>query len=110
MAAAPGIELVSGPSDVILGGRPAKHVVVTVHEDLGCDPGYFYSWQEAKGGPFWGGTTAGDTISIWIVDVDGKRLFIAAETHVDSGDPQHVLVGPTFKQEVDEIVDSIQFE
>lgn len=110
VAAAPGTELVSGPSDVLLGGRPAKHVVVAVREDLGCDPGYFYSWQERKGGPFWGGTTAGDTISVWIVDVDGKRLFIASETHVDSGDPEHSAVGPQFKREIEEIVDSIQFE
>ncbi len=110
VAVAPGTELVSGPADVILGGRPAKHVVVTVSQDLGCDPGYFYSWHEAGGGPFWDGTTAGDTISVWIADVDGKRLFIAAATHVDSGVPSHALVGPKFKQEVEDIVDSIQFE
>jgi hypothetical protein len=110
VARAPGTELVSGPSDLTLGGRPAKHVVVTVREDLGCDPGYFYSWPSAKGGPFWGGTRAGDTVSAWIVEVDGRLLFISAMTHVDSGDPEHVLVGPAFKQEIQEIVDSVRFE
>ena len=42
---APGTKLVKGPLDVNLGGHPAKHVVVTVRENAGCDPGYFYSWN-----------------------------------------------------------------
>jgi hypothetical protein len=39
VASAPGTELVTGPSEVTVGGRVAKHVVLTVREDLGCDPG-----------------------------------------------------------------------
>ena len=44
-ATAPGTELVTGPTDVTVGGHAAKHVVLTVREDLGCDPGYFFTWQ-----------------------------------------------------------------
>jgi len=35
-----GTKLVKGPSDVTLGGRPAKHVVLTVRKSVGCDPGF----------------------------------------------------------------------
>jgi hypothetical protein len=49
VAAAPGTELVTGPSDVTVSGHPAKHVVLTVREDLGCDPGFLYTWQEGSG-------------------------------------------------------------
>jgi hypothetical protein len=102
VATAPGTELVSGPSDVAVGGRAAKHVVLTVREDLGCDPGYFYTWQEPETRPGWRDTMRGDTIRAWIVDVDGTRLFIAGETTTDAG--------TRLEQEIQQIVDSIQFE
>jgi len=102
LAAAPGTELVSGPSDLSIGGRPAKHVVLTVREDLGCDPGYFYTWQSECWGPCWMTTDVGTTILAWIVDVDGTLLFIEGETHENAG--------PRLEQEIQDIVDSIQFE
>ena len=45
VSTSPGIHLVTGPTNVTVGGHPAKHVVLTVRKDLGCDPGYFYSWR-----------------------------------------------------------------
>jgi hypothetical protein len=39
LAAAPGTDLVNGPSQVTLDQRPAQHLTLTVREDLGCDPG-----------------------------------------------------------------------
>jgi hypothetical protein len=119
VAIAPGIELVERPSDVTVGGRPAKHVVVIVREDVGCDPGYFFSWYETRGGPFWGRTYPGDTINVWIVDVDGTRLFIASEIHRDdypgaSGPDVLTETEKTrldrLEQEIQQIVDSIRFE
>ena len=85
MARAPGTELVTGPSDVIVGGHRAKHVVLTVRKDAGCDPGFFYTWQDEMLGPFWAETNVGDTIRVWIVDADGVRLFIEAETTKEAG-------------------------
>src|SRR5207342_118507 len=38
VATAPGTKLVMGPSDVTLGGHPAKHVVLKVRKNVGCDP------------------------------------------------------------------------
>lgn len=98
---APGIELVSGPSDVTVGGRAAKHVELIVREDVGCDPGFFYSWRAQTGGATWDKTMLGDTINVWIVDLDGTLLFIAGETHPG--------VGPHLAEEIEQIVESIEF-
>jgi hypothetical protein len=38
VARAPGTRLVSGSTRVTIGGRPARHVGLTVREDLGCEP------------------------------------------------------------------------
>jgi hypothetical protein len=102
VASAPGTELVTGPSDVTLGGRAAKHVVVIVREDLGCDPGFFYSWEAEHGGAVWLTTDVGHTIRVWIVDVDGTRLFIAGLGNA--------VMGWGIEQEIDGIIDSIRFE
>ena len=83
------------------GGQPAKHVVLTVREDLGCDPGFFYTWQDEMWGPFWAETTPGTTIRVWIVEVEGTRLFIEAET---------AGAGSELEQEIRQIVDSIRFD
>jgi hypothetical protein len=96
----PGTELISGPSDVTVGGRAAQHVAFTVREDVGCHPGFFYTWQQVLGGPFWFGAHVGDTIRVWLVKPRGTLLYIEGATHPDSG----------LAQEVQQIVDSIRFE
>jgi hypothetical protein len=101
ISSAPGTELVTGPSDVVVGGRPAQHVVLTVRDDVGCDPGFFYAWNDLNAGPLWSTTEVGSTIDVWIVDVAGTRLFIEAETTKEAGSD---LV-----KEVQEIVRSIRF-
>jgi hypothetical protein len=101
ISSAPGTELVTGPSDVVVGGRPAQHVVLTVRDDVGCDPGFFYAWNDLNAGPLWSTTEVGSTIEVWIVDVAGTRLFIEAETTKEAGSD---LV-----KEVQEIVRSIRF-
>ena len=80
VATAPGTKLVKGPSDVTLGGHPAKFVWLKVRKQIGCEPGFFYKWEDEQGGELWPRTPAGSTIRVWIVDVDGTRLFIAAMT------------------------------
>jgi hypothetical protein len=102
VAAAPGTELVTGPWDVQIDGHPAKHVVLTVEKRVGCDPGFFFAWDDVEAGPSWTRTDPGDTIRVWIVDVDGKRLFIEAATteQADSG----------LNEEIQEIVESIRFD
>jgi hypothetical protein len=102
IATAPGMELDAGPSNVVLGGYPAKYVTVTVREDAGCDPGYFFTWPDVRWGALWPATGVGDTIRVWIVDVGSTRLFIEAETN-DQADPD-------LEREVQQIVGSIRFE
>jgi len=101
VASVPGTELVAGPSDVVVGGVPAKHVVLTVRDEgVGCTPGFFYAWQDVKGGAFFW-TTAGDTIRVWVVDVDAKLLFIGAVTTEGAGSG--------VEREIQQIVESIRF-
>src|SRR4029078_6561536 len=40
VATAPGTKLVMGPSDVTLGGHPAKFVWLKVRKQIGCEPGF----------------------------------------------------------------------
>jgi len=101
LATAPGTALVAGPTDVSVGGRAAKHVVLFVRRHRGCDPGFFYTWHDRRSGAFWPSTDVGTTIRAWVVDVGGSRLFIEAET-TDQAD-----LG--LKNEIVEIIGSIRF-
>jgi hypothetical protein len=107
LSGAPGTELVDRPSSLMLGGRPAKLLVLKVRKIRGCDPGYFHSWHDAAGGALWPTTTRGDTIRIWLVNVEGVRLFIAGETHKFA--LPHREVGPKITTEIQQIVNSIRF-
>jgi hypothetical protein len=101
VATAPGTELVAGPSAVTVGGQPAKRVVLTVRENVGCKPGFLYRWQPPSGGALWGVTPVGATISVWIVEVDGRRLFLEAATSTEAN--------AALRREVMQIVRSIRF-
>jgi hypothetical protein len=101
VSTAPGIELVSGPSDVTVGGLGAQHVVLVVLKDLGCDPGYFYIWHDRTTGALWPSTNVGDTIRVWIVQVRGTLLFIEAETTTQAT--------AQLEHEIEQIVGSIRF-
>ena len=101
VATAPGTELVKGPSSVTLDGHSAKYVVLTVRKNVGCDPGFFFSWRDVDGGPLWPTTKVGDTIRAWIVKVDGTLLFIAAATTRQAS--------AWLTKEAQQIVESIRF-
>jgi hypothetical protein len=94
-----------------VGGRAAKHVVVIVRNDVGCDPGFFYNWKAQTGGALWVRTELGDTIRMWIVEVDGTLLFIAGETHRDvrPGEALTEAGQARIEEEIQQIVDSIRF-
>lgn len=101
VALLPGIELVSGPTDVVVGGNPGKQVVVKVPEDIGCPAGSFHLWYDAETGGRWA-SFLNATIRVWIIEVEGATLWIDAETDEDAG--------PEVDQEIQEIIDSIVFE
>jgi hypothetical protein len=100
VATAPGTQLVTGPEEVTVGGHRAVHVVVTVDEAVGCDPGFFLSWTPQRGGAMWTETGVGDTIRVWVVEVDAGIFFIAAVTTPDAAERDG---------EIQQIIDSIQF-
>lgn len=79
-----GTELVSGPSDSRVDQFPAKRVVVKIRKRVGCDPGFFFTWNDRRTGAFWTRTHRGDTLRAWIVDVHGARLFIEAVTTIEA--------------------------
>jgi hypothetical protein len=97
-----GIELVEGPTQVVVGGMPAQHVVFTVQRDVGCNPGFFHRWRAVDAGPFWTSIEVGDTIRIWLVEIDGTLLYIEGDTHTGAG--------PRLVRELQRIVDSIRFD
>lgn len=103
VAALPGTDVVTAPEDVTVGGRPAKHVAITIRDDIGCDPGQFSMWYDDSRGTIFRWVTAlGQTNHVWIVDLDGTSLWIEAETYEGA---RQELVG-----EIQGIIDSIQFE
>ena len=102
VSTARGTELITAPSGVVVGGHAAKQVVLQVRDDTGCDRGFFYSWEPFVLGAFWPGTTVGDTIRVWVIDVDGTLLFIAGETKPEAS--------PRVLDEIEQIVESIRFE
>jgi hypothetical protein len=107
VATLPGIELVSGRTDVTVGGRAAKHIEITIPDSIPCSPEQFLLWYDdvtcASSAPCARFATAtGETNQVWIVEVDGTHVWIEAETY--AGAP------PEIEQTVQAIIDSIQFE
>jgi len=100
----PGTDLVSGPSDVTIGGHPAKLVSIRIREDIDCAPGEFSLWYREADGPAGGRwpDALGDTINVWIIDVDGTIVWIDGEA--GSNTP------PALQGEMRQIVESIKFE
>ena len=97
------------PSDVAVDGRAAKYVVLTVPEKSDCVSNFYLWYNDCAGDPSSNAATCyrfatrlGDTLRIWIVDVDGARLSIEANTRK--------VAGPEVEQEIQQIVDSIRFE
>jgi hypothetical protein len=107
IAMVPGTYLVSGPADVTVDGRAGKLVELIVPEDAGCIARTFYLWYDnsvdCPDGCARYASWLGSTIRIWIIDVDGVRVVIEGETRVSEASSE-------LEREMDQIVDSIQFE
>ena len=80
-----GVDVVVAPADTSVGSRPARTIEVVVTEDAGCDVGFFHAFSMPSWGALWWAVDIGTVIRVWVVDVDGKRLFIAGETKPDAG-------------------------
>jgi hypothetical protein len=125
LAAIPGTDLVSGPTDVTLGGwRSAIELVLRVREDIGCEPEEFYLWADecvtavtahvardradshqdrlCLDSPHPRAARArGSTIRLWVATGALGLVVIDAETYEGAT--------PEVEQEVQQIFDSIVF-
>ena len=85
------------PLEANIDGHPAKLVELTVDPDPPCPMNQFWLYGQTSLYP----NTVDSTIRLWITEVAGKRFVI----HTDqAGD------NPQVQQEIQEIIDSIQFE
>ena len=109
MANVPGTDLVSGPSNVTVGGHPTTTVTITIRDDIPCVPTTFNLWYSVGAGSECTGagecgryaSGRGSTITVWIVDVNGVWVVIEGETYAGAG--------PEPAQEIQQLVDSITF-
>jgi hypothetical protein len=91
-----------GPTDVAVGGRPAKLVVLTIHPDVPCAREFvLYGKTFPGGGTMLYPNSLTSTIRVWFVDTGGQVLMI----HSDQLGPN-----PKVEQEIQQVVDSIRFE
>lgn len=101
VATIPGIDVVTAPEDIVIGGRPGKHVVIQVPADIGCPARQFYLW--ADHGIFRFATALEQTNYVWIVELEGGGHFwIEAETYKGST--------KALAQEIQSMIGSIEFE
>jgi hypothetical protein len=85
------------PTDTTVGGLPAKVVTLTVNPDPPCDIDSFWLFGQTSLHP----NSVDSIIRIWITDVDGQRYGLL--TDQASADPLN-------EREIQQIIDSIQFE
>jgi hypothetical protein len=101
VATIPGTDVVTAPEDVVVGGRPGKHVVIQVRSVIDCPARQFYLW--ADNGIFRFATALEQTNYVWIVELKGGGHFwIEAETYKGAT--------PALEQEIQSMIDSIEFE
>jgi len=97
---------VSPPTDVVLGGFPAKRVEVTVEADVdgaACDGAFLRVWPVAGPDETGGLATAeGTTHVVYAVDVDGNRLAVVATRQPDASEED--------RAELEEMVASIRID
>jgi hypothetical protein len=85
------------PTDTTVGGLPAKLVTLTVDPDPPCDIDSFWMFGQTSLHP----NSVDSIIRFWITEVDGRRYaFLADQSAPD----------PTNEREIQQIIDSIQFE
>jgi hypothetical protein len=95
LAALPGFEVLAAPREASLAGHAGKRLTLRVPDlayepDRGftaCNGGYFYGWRAPTGrdrSPTRYYQGPGQTLELWVLDVDGSRLLIEANRFPDS--------------------------
>jgi hypothetical protein len=89
------------PVQTTLAGHPATYLELTIPASLPCTPDQFYLWQDSPGGEWWA-TALNEVIRVWLVDIGGQRVAIAARSYPGTGDEA--------RAELQGILDSIVFD
>ena len=87
----------AAPVDATVGGLPAKLVVLTIDADPPCAMNEFWLYGQTSLYP----NTVTSTLRLWVIEV-ANQLYVI---HTDQAGPN-----PKVEQEIQQIVDSIQFE
>jgi hypothetical protein len=96
----------TAPTATTLGGRPATRFDISLEADAdlsGCDSGFMRLWPDAGPDERYGWPiSAGQTLTVYVVDLDGQPQLIIASRMADSTDADVA--------ELQQVIDSIQFE
>ena len=101
VANAPGVDVVSAPTEVTVDGRVGTYVAVTANASAGCHPGFFFRWPAESGGALWP-RGVDVTVRAWMVGGGDRRIVIGALT-TEEADPE-------LEDEIQEIVGAIHFQ
>ena len=97
------IELLAGPEPFTIAGKPAQMVMVRMPDPLPCPNDQFYLWYDTtiRDNARYA-SAAGNTVRVWIIEADGKRIQLDGEYSTSSP--------PEVGDELWAIVNSIQFD
>ena len=106
VASLPNTDVLTAPTKVTVGGREAMYVAIRFHDDVGCASSDYMMWWDDHpcGGTEPCGrfvTAGGQTNQVWIVETRGTHVWIEAETAKGAK--------PELQQEIQRMIDSIQF-
>jgi hypothetical protein len=90
----------SEPVQATIAGEDATYVELTIPASLPCEPDQFYLWQDNPHGFEWVLAT-NEFIRVWIVEVQGQRVAIAARSWPGTSEAA--------KTELQGVLDSIVF-
>jgi hypothetical protein len=91
----------TAPVQTTVAGHEATYVEVSIPAPLPCAPDEFYLWQDSPDGDWWV-TAHPQVVRIWILDVEGQAIAIAARTFPGTTDET--------KTELLRVLDSIAFD
>ena len=102
VASVPGTDATE-PSDIVVDGRPGKRVQLTIPENADCNARTFMLWYDEEIGGRWP-DLLGSTMTVWIIEAPGSTssIWIDGETYKGAT--------PELQQQMQQIVDSIEFE
>jgi len=90
----------SQPVQSSIAGQAATYLELTIPSSLPCPFASFYLWQDSKDGDWWA-LAPNEVIRVWILEVQGQRVVIAARSWPESSEQS--------KNQLQGVLDSIVF-